>query len=494
MSPASLDHAHCYAAIQAHDARFDGLFFVAVRSTRVYCRPVCRVRLPRAENCTFYPSAATAEQAGYRPCRRCRPELAPGRASVDAVRRVAHQAAEQIRAGALTERSLEALAADFALSSRQLRRVVEAEYGVGPLALAMTHRLHLGKQLLTDTQLKIIDVAYASGFSSLRRFNDAFRRHYRLKPSDLRRGTPGQPPDTFTLRLGYRPPLAWQALGSFLASRGDARVEQWCAGHYRRVVRIGALQGWIDAHHDPAARQVVVEVSCALLAALPRLQVRLRTLFDLDASPALIDSHLGTDPLLAPLLEATPGLRVPGSLDPFELCLRAILGQQITVKAATTLFGRFVERFGDAVETPWPNLDRAAPRAETIAATPLQTLIDVGLTSRRAATIQAVARGVAGGDLDWQRGDRQQTIARFLTYPGIGPWTAHYVAMRALGDPNALPAADLGLMRALDVDTASAVARRTEGWQPWRAYGALHLWSASTRTSPIPQPTTAPSN
>ena len=473
-----LDHRQCYAAIQAHDARFDGLFFVAVASTRVYCRPICRVRLPRPENCSFFPSAASAEQAGYRPCLRCRPELAPGLAKMDAVQRVARQAAERIRAGALVDSDLEALAGEFAISSRQLRRVIEAEYGVSPIALALTHRLHLAKQLLSDTSLKMVDIAFASGFSSVRRFNDAFRRHYRMSPSDLRRGRPARPDSakSFPLRLGYRPPLAWETLGNFLASRGNQRVEAWDAGRYLRVVTLDGCSGWIAAHNDETRAQIVVEVSHSLLPCLPQLQSRLRALFDLDANPAIIDRHLSQDPLLAERIQQRPGLRIPGSLDIFELCLRAILGQQVSVKAASTLYGRFVAAFGAAVETPFPGLDRSAPSAPSIAAAALQDIIDLGLTGKRAATVHNLAQLVANGELQLAAMDHQQVLKRLLALPGIGPWTAQYVAMRALADPNALPESDLGLMRALQVDKSAQVLARAENWQPWRAYAAMHLW------------------
>jgi AraC family transcriptional regulator of adaptative response / DNA-3-methyladenine glycosylase II len=476
MMNASLDHAQCYAAIQAHDARFDGVFFVGVSSTRIYCRPVCRVRLPRPENCRFYFSAASAEQAGYRPCLRCRPELAPGNSKADAVQAVARQVAERISAGALAEGGMDALAAEFGLSSRQLRRVVEMEYGVSPLALALTHRLHLAKQLLTDTDLKVIDVAFASGFSSLRRFNDAFRRHYQIKPTELRRGKPGRTPESFTLRLGYRPPMAWEVLCSFLASRGNSRVERWENGRYLRVVKLDGCSGWIAASNDIRARQIHVEVSFSLLPCLPQLQSRLRSLFDLDASPEVIDGHLHQDELLSALVTQQPGLRVPGTLDPFEFCLRAILGQQVTVKAASTLFGRFVAAFGEAVDTPFEGLDRSVPLASAIANTSLQNIIDLGLTERRAATIHSIARAVDQGELSFAGADREDTLAQLLTYRGIGPWTAQYVAMRALGDPNALPQSDLGLMRAMNVSKPIQVIERAAAWAPWRAYGAMHLW------------------
>lgn len=473
----ALDPKQCYAAIQSHDPRFDGLFFVAVATTGIYCRPICRVRAPRLEHCNFYPNAASAEQAGYRPCLRCRPELAPGNSRVDAVKRLAHLAAERIQAGALTDSGIDNLAVELGISARQLNRAVRAEYGVSPLALALTSRLLMAKQLLTDTDLKVIDVAFASGFSSLRRFNDAFQKRYRLTPSQLRRRKPtiGNH-EGIVLRLAYRPPLAWDALTSFLCTRGNQRLEQRDGNRYLRSVRIGETTGWIAAEPDPANHQIRVEVSSSLLSQLVPLQTKLRRLFDLDASPELISAHLCQDETLAPLITRVPGLRVPGTLDPFELSLRAILGQQVTVKAASTLFGRFVERFGTPVESPFPGLDRCAPPAEALANAALQDIIDLGVTQRRAATIRELARALVEKRIVLDHGDRVAIMEQLLALPGIGPWTAHYIAMRALNDPNAFPAADLGLARALKLDTPKQLTQRAEAWQPWRAYGAMHLW------------------
>lgn len=474
-----LDSAQCYAAIQAHDSRFDGVFFVGVSTTRIYCRPVCRVRMPRADRCSFYPSAASAEQAGYRPCLRCRPELAPGNGTVDAVKRVARLAAERIKAGALTDSNLDALAAEFGLSSRQLRRVVEAEYGVSPVALAMTYRLLLAKQLLTDTDLKIVDLAFACGFSSLRRFNDAFKARYRMNPSALRKNKKTKEQNGIVLRLAYRPPLAWEALIGFLCSRGNSRVDRVDRvdrGRYLRTVQLAGHRGWIAAWQDATRHQLCVEISPSLLPCLVQLQSRLRVLFDLDASPAIIDAHLAEDEQLRRLVAKHPGLRVPGTLDPFELGLRAILGQQVSVKAATTLFGRFVAAFGEPVDTPFFELDRTAPVAENVAKASLQNVIDLGLTQRRAASIHHFAQVMAEGSLNLAQGTHERRVEQLLALPGIGPWTAQYIAMRALGDPNALPDSDLGLVRALQVEKPADVLRRAERWQPWRAYAAIHLW------------------
>lgn len=470
----ALDPAQCYAAVRSHDPRFDGVFFVAVATTGVYCRPICRVRTPRLEHCSFYPNAASAEQAGYRPCLRCRPELAPGNSRADSVKRIAQLAAERIQAGALMDASVESLAAELGVSSRQLSRAVRAEYGVSPLGLGLTCRLLMARQLLTDTDLKVIDVAFASGFSSLRRFNDAFKRRYRLSPSQLRNHKAAGSSDSIPLRLAYRPPLAWEAMIDFLCARGSPRIERRDGNRYLRSVMIHGVTGWISA--VPEQYLIRVEVSSSLLSRLIPLQARLRRLFDLDANPELVSAHLSQDPALAPLIKKTPGLRVPGTLDTFELSLRAILGQQITVKAASTMFGRFVEHFGTAVETPFSGIDRCAPQAETMATADLQNIIDLGVTQRRASSIRELARALLDGRVNLDGSDRSKAIEQLLAVPGIGPWTAQYIAMRGLNDPNAFPTADLGLVRALELPTASLLTARVDAWQPWRAYGAMHLW------------------
>lgn len=470
-----LDPAQCYAAVRSHDPRFDGVFFVAVASTGVYCRPICRV-LPRLEHCTFYANAASAEQAGYRPCLRCRPELAPGNASADAVKHVSRLAAERIQAGALIDGSVSSLARELGISDRQLSRAVRAEYGVSPLDLDLTCRLLMAKQLLTDTDLNIVDVAVASGFSSRRRFNDAFRQRYGLSPSQLRSRKAAPAGGSILLRLGYRPPLAWAALIEFLCARSSPRLEQHKGNRYLRSVMLGEAIGWIAAEPEADRHLIRVEVASSLLSRLIPLQAKLRRLFDLNANPELIASHLQQDPVLAPLVSKTAGLRIPGTLDAFELSLRAILGQQITVKAASTIFGRFVDRFGTAVETPFPGVDRCAPRAEALATANLQDIIDLGLNQRRANTIRELARAILDGRVRLDDGNRSEAVDQLLSLPGIGPWTAQYIAMRALDDPDTFPTADLGLVRALNLPKASLLAARTEGWQPWRAYGAMYLW------------------
>ncbi len=479
-SDPQLDPQRCYQAMRARDPRFDGVFFVGVATTRIYCRPVCTVRLPMLERCSFYRSAPSAERAGFRPCLRCRPELAPGHAKVDAVKRLAHRAAERIRSGDLQSGGLESLAAELGSSSRQLRRAIESEFGVGPVALARTYRLLMAKQLLTDTSLRMVDVAVASGFSSVRRFNAAFREQYRLNPSELRRHRGGIEEPGIVLRLGYRPPFAWRELVDFLVGRGSPHSERLVDGVYVRTLTVRDTSGWIAATHDADRCQVQVEVAPELLESLIPLQKLLRSLFDLDAHPSVICAHLRKDPQLAPRVDRCPGLRVPGAVNGFELALRSVVGQQISVKAASTVYSRMVERFGDPIETPYPGLDRVGPSAVRMAELSLPELGEVGLTQQRASTIRGVARAIVDGKVDFERAEPSELASHLLELPGIGPWTASYIAMRGLGDPDALPLADRGLLRGLELQRPAELEARAVAWSPWRAYAAVHIWNDST--------------
>lgn len=477
----SLDANHCYQVIKARDARFDGIFYVGVSTTGIYCRPVCTVRTPGRDRCTFYSNAASAEAAGFRPCLRCRPELAPGHAPVDSVKRVANAAVARIDAGALTDGSVDTLASEFGITARHLHRVVETEYGVSPLALAQTRRLHLAKQLLTDTSLKVVDVAFASGFSSVRQFNRMFQQNYRLNPQALRKKrstTPkGSVPNAgVAIKLGFRPPLAWRPLIRFLAGRGSMSTEGVFDDKYVRTVRIGKHVGWIAAE-QVGPNVLRIEIAPSLLPVLPELQSRLRHLFDLKANPGVIDPQLSTHTKLAELVKRTPGLRVPGALCGYELALRAVLGQQISVQAATTIFGRFVDTFGGDIETPFENIKRVAPSAADVANASLQQLIDRGLTRKRAETISVLSRAAADGAIKLDPlSDFETSRATLQELPGIGPWTAEYVAMRALGDPDAFPHSDLGLLNALKMKKPPRLQLLAEKWRPWRAYAAIHLW------------------
>lgn len=475
-----LEPNHCHAILQARDTRYDGHFFVGVTSTGVYCRPVCRVRTPRAENCRYYPHAAAAEAAGFRPCLRCRPELAPDDPNRDGDD-LAERAWRQIQSGALNDGSVADLARQLDISERHLHRCLEQRFGVGPLALAQTQRLLLAKQLLTDTDQRLTDVAMASGFSSLRRFNAAFKAAYRMPPSRLRQhqriSGKAESADSFTLHLAYRPPLNWASLSGFLASRGALATERLDGQAYVRSVQIGNTLGWLRAQPRPGSHQIAVQLSASLLPHTAALLPRLRHLFDLDANPTAIDAHLQCAPLLAPWVARSPGLRIPGCLDGFDVALRAVLGQQISVKAATTVYGRFADFFGAVVSTPFEGLKRCTPTAEVLADSTQPSLIERGLTRRRADTILALARAVADGQLRLDPGqDRAAVRETLLALPGIGPWTAEYVALRALGDCDALPDSDLGLYKAVGVQRPQELRAAAESWRPWRGYAALHLW------------------
>jgi AraC family transcriptional regulator of adaptative response / DNA-3-methyladenine glycosylase II len=462
----------CYLAVRSHDRRFDGVFFVGVASTKIYCRTVCTVKTPRRENCTFYPSAAAAEQAGYRPCLRCRPELAPGQAKIDAVGRLAVAAASQIEAGLLTEGSVHDLATSLGISDRHLRRVLQQEFGVSPIQLAQTQRLLLAKHLLTDSHLSMADIAFASGFSSVRRFNALFQKRYRLKPTALRK-TSQQSEETLRCELAYRPPLAWQALLDFLRGRAIAGVE-WIEGdRYQRTVRLGPYQGWLQVSPLPQQDKLQVELSTSLVAAILPVLTRVKALFDLAADPSTIDAHLGA--LAAPW----PGLRVPGAFDGFEVGVRAILGQQVSVKAASTLMGRLVHALGTPLQTPIGALTHLPPTPAAIADGGPQALTALGIMPTRATSICALAQAMRQGELYCDRWvDVGSAIARLKALPGIGDWTAQYIAMRVLAHPDAFPHGDLGLRRALRVEKPSQVWRMAEAWRPWRAYAAMHLWKS----------------
>jgi AraC family transcriptional regulator of adaptative response / DNA-3-methyladenine glycosylase II len=464
----------CYQAVLTHDTRFDGAFFVGVSTTGIYCRTVCPAKRPRRESCTFYPSAAAAEQAGFRPCLRCRPELAPGNARIDAVSRLAAAAFNRIEDGTLTEMSVEELAAEMGISDRHLRRVIKSEFGVCPIELAQRQRLLLAKRLLTDTNLTVTEVAFTSGFSSLRRFNTLFKERYRLNPTDLRKARLSEiPQETLLCEVAYRPPLDWDALNSFLARRASHGVETIDGDRYLRTVVWKKHCGWVAVEPLQKKHTLRVELSVSLAPALLPTLARVKRLFDLTAEPQQIAAHLG------PLAAANPGLRVPGAFDGFEMAVRAILGQQVSVKAATTLAGRFVNVFGEPLKTPFAKLTHLPPAAERIARAAPEEIIAIGIIPVRANSILALARAIAEGQLVLEpTADAQQTIARLKELPGIGEWTAQYIAMRTLSWPDAFPHTDLGISKALDEKNPKQVLQIAEAWRPWRSYAAMHLWKS----------------
>jgi len=480
------EHRRLYNALTARDSRFDGVFFVGVTSTGIYCRPICRVKTPKAANCRFFDTPQQAEQGGFRPCLRCRPELAPGNAPVDDAQRIAQLIVQRLEEGQLDdEAGLEAIADQFELSSRHIRRIVQKELGVPPIQLLLTRRLLLAKQLLTETTWPMTEVAFASGFSSLRRFNDAFSRRYGMPPTRLRRrvidGATAIPErETSTLQLSYRPPYDWPGVLAFLAARAIAGVEHVTDRSYARTVQLGKAQGWIRLTHSKQKHALLLEFTHSLTPVLPALLSRTRALFDLDARPDVIAKRLRRDSRLAAAVRANPGLRVPGAFNGFELGLRAILGQQVTVRAATTIAGRFVNAFGEPVVTPVPELNRLTPVPTRIAGASVDDIARHGIVAARARSLIALAEAQGSGRLCLDGGAQHNpddTIKRLGELPGIGPWTAHYIAMRALRWPDAFPKEDIAVRKNLGGVTAREAEAMSQPWRPWRSYAVMHVWN-----------------
>lgn len=482
ITPMLLDAVTCYRALLARDARFDGRFFIAVSSTHIYCRPICPVKPPRLENCRFYLSAAAAEVDGYRPCLRCRPELAPGNASVDATTRVAQAAASLIEDRALDSDGLVGIASSLGITDRHLRRVFSAEFGVSPVEFAQTQRLLLAKRLLADTGLPVTEVAFASGFGSLRRFNALFRQRYRLQPGQLRRRVNGRAmpvTDALSFELSYRPPYDWPAMTAFLGARAIDGAEMLDGPRYRRTVRVTSEGkdhvGWIEIGPSPKKPALHVAVSSSLARVLPPLLARIKTLMDLSCNPTEVAGVLGK-------LAQRPGIRVPGAFDGFEIAVRAIIGQQVTVAAARTIVGRFADAFGDPLETPFEALTVVFPSAARVADVAVGLIARLGMPAARARTVITLARAVADGGLVLTpHADLDETLEHLRALPGVGEWTAQYIAMRALAWPDAFPHTDLGVMKALKEKDVRRVLEAGEAWRPWRAYAVMQLWHSLTK-------------
>ena len=483
------DIRRLFTALAARDARFDGVFFVGVATTRIYCRPICPARTPKEINCRFFATPQEAEHSGFRPCLRCRPELAPGSAPVDDAQRVAQLIVQRLEEGHLDgSAGLEEIADQFELSSRQIRRIVQKELGVPPIQLLLTRRLLLAKQLLTETTLPITEVAFASGFSSLRRFNDAFTRRYGMAPTRLRAKATvdeaGVPEGrTSTLLLAYRPPYDWPGILAFLAGRALAGIEQVSADAYARTVQLGKAKGWIRVTQSRKKHALVLEFPHTLTPVLPALLSRVRALFDLNARPDLIAKHLSRDPVLAAAVKANPGRRVPGAFNGFEMGTRAILGQQVTVKAATTIACRFVEAFGEPVVTPFAGLNRLTPVPARVAAASVDEIARHGILAARSKSIIALAQAHGAGVLSLDGGTHHNpddSIRRLAELPGIGQWTAHYIAMRALRWPDAFPKEDIAVRKRLGGVTAKEAEVLSQAWRPWRSYAVMHVWGMSS--------------
>jgi len=471
-----LDRQSCYRALQTHDRRFDGRFYVGVTSTRIYCRPICTVKTPKLENCRFFPAAAVAESQGFRPCLRCRPELAPGNSVLDVSERQARRAAVMIDEGYLVEHDIPDLADRLNMTDRHLRRIFKQEYGISVIDYAQTQRLLIAKRLLADTTLPIVEVAISSGFASLRRFNALFQQRYRLKPTDLRKsGRIKRDEDSFHFELGYRPPYDWPAMTAFLSARTIPGVEHVAENRYLRTVSIRTKDdvrtGWIEVANNERRSSLRIKVAPSLARSIPVVLTRLKRQFDLSCDPIPITEVLGSS------LPVICGLRVPGAFDGFETAVRAVLGQQVSVKAARTLAGRIAARFGETLDTPWLQLTHTFPNAARIAQATVDQICSVGLTRGRAATIIGLAQAISTGQIRLDHTfDVAATMAAMKTVPGIGEWTAQYVAMRVLAWPDAFPHTDLGIKKALGESNPRQVLMRSEQWKPWRAYAAINLW------------------
>jgi AraC family transcriptional regulator of adaptative response / DNA-3-methyladenine glycosylase II len=490
MGAMHLDRDACYRALQARDPRFDGRFFTAVRTTGIYCRPICPARLPKLENVVFYRSALAAQQAGFRPCLRCRPESSPELAAWRGTSRTVSRGLALIAEGALDDDgTVGALACRLGVGERQLRRLFREHIGASPIAIAQTRRVLFARQLIHETRMSMVDVALAAGFGSLRRFNQTFRVLYGRPPSKLRRGrsdspTGGREGSAITLHLTFVPPYDWPAMIEFLAARAIPGVEVVEPDRYSRTVEIDDRRGTIDVGLAPGDSALAATIRFPNVRALPSIVGRIRRVFDLGADVVMIERQLSEDPLMASLVAARPGLRLPGGWDGFELAVRAVLGQQVTVAAARQLAGRLVRShgtpLGDDGSGARPGLTTAFPRPETLAGADLAIL---GMPRPRAASISGLAAAAAGDpDLFAPDRDLATAVARLVTLPGIGEWTAQYIAMRAIREPDAFPAADVGILRAMTGSdgvrpTPAAVLARAEAWRPWRAYAAQHLWT-----------------
>lgn len=473
-----LDFDACYRAVAARDARFDGRFVTGVRTTGIYCRPVCPARTPNPGNVTFFPHPAAAEAAGFRSCRRCRPEAMPGSRLWDSRGDLVARALRLVDQGVVDAEGVAGLAARLHVSERQLRRDFVAQLGAAPLAVARTRRVQLALQLLHDTDLPVTDVAYAAGFRSLRQFHATLRERCGRPPGELRRGRgPGTGPG-ITLRLALRPPYAATAMLAYLAARAIPGVEEVVGGRYRRTVATAAGPAVVEL--VPADDHVRLRLAGGDSRALAGVVARSRALLDLDADPAAVAAALSGDPALAPLVAAEPGLRVPGSFDGFELAVRAVLGQQVTLRGGVTLTGRLVTRCGTPLPHPAGALTHLFPTPRQVAEADLSRL---GVPGARLGTLRALAAAADAGTLDLSPAACVDDLRTALTaLPGVGRWTADYVALRA-GDPDALPAGDLVLRRAAAAAAMAgderALRLRAESWRPWRGYAAMYLWGAA---------------
>ena len=490
-----LDHEACYRAICTRDARFDGRLFIGVKTTGIYCRPVCPARTPRREHLSFYPSAAAAQEAGFRPCLRCRPETAPDLGGWRGTSNTVSRALWLIEKDGLDGAGVETLAERVGVGERQLRRLFRRHLGASPIAVAQTRRVLLAKQLIHETRLPMAEVALAAGFGSIRRFNETFQQLFGRPPSSLRRGDAPEasatPKGEVAILLRYRPPYDWPAMLAFLGARAIPGLEAVSGDGYGRAIEISGVRGTVSVRPGEG-NTLRASIQFPRLSALPTIVARLRRVFDLAADPEVIGAHLAEDPVLAPLVAARPGLRVPGAWDGFELAVRAVLGQQVTVKAAVRLAAKLVATYGEPLAGASPGCDgltHVFPCPERLAVADVSTL---GMPRARAAALASLARAVVTDpQIFGPRRSLDEAILQLRALDGVGEWTAQYIAMRELREPDAFPAADIGLMRAM-VDAKGRrqnpreLLARAERWRPWRAYAAQHLWGAGASLTPAP--------
>jgi AraC family transcriptional regulator of adaptative response / DNA-3-methyladenine glycosylase II len=482
-----LNRESCYRAVQARDPRYDGRFFTCVKTTGIYCRPICPARPPKLENCIFVPTAAAAQEAGFRPCLRCRPENSPELDAWRGTSATVSRALKLIEGGLLDEGDVASLADRLEIGERQLRRLFRRHIGAAPITVAQTRRILLAKQLIHQTDLTMIEVALASGFGSVRRFNETFQRLYQRAPSELRRRSTVAPPGPeISILLPYRPPFDWSAMMDFLAARAITGLEVVTKDSYSRVVELGDVVGSIHVTHALEHSSLQVTVRLPRFNVLPTIVARVRRQFDLGAEPLAIAAALSCDPMLAPLVSARPGIRVPGAWDGFEIAVRAVLGQQITLKAATRLAGRVVAALGTRLTEPLglAGLTHVFPRPEQFR---VETLVGLGIARARAVSLAGIAEAtLSDARLFDPRRDLIEAVARLRELPGVGEWTAQYIAVRALGESDAFLAHDVGLQRKLAKcglrSSVPELLARAEQWRPWRAYATLHLWMADLDT------------
>ncbi len=476
-----LDHDACYRAICARDPRFDGRLFTGVKTTGIYCRPICPARTPRPENVIFFPTAAAAQEAGFRPCLRCRPETAPDLGAWRGTSNTVSRALSLIEMGALDEGGVDALADRVGVGERQLRRLFLRHLGASPVAVAQTRRVLLAKQLIGETSMPMTEIALASGFGSLRRFNESFQALYQRPPSALRRwkSVDASAHGETTLLLRYRPPYDWPAMLDFLRARAIKGVECVENGIYRRAVALHGEHGTVSV--EPAEGNALkVRLRFARLSDYPNIIARLRRVFDLAADPDAVILDLARDTTLAALIAARPGLRLPGAWDGFELAIRAILGQQVSVAAAARMAGRLTAQFGEELRCADPVLTHVFPEPAALADADLATL---GMPRRRAESLSKLAASTADDPHIFSAGHSlDDALAQLRALPGVGEWTAQYIALRLLREPDAFPASDIGLLRAMaNADgvrpTPRQLLARAESWRPWRAYAAQYLWT-----------------